>query len=208
MLSERFNGYWRRWAPSTHAALAVVLVLGATEARAQVANANMVEFLPSADHARKLASGKPAVTEYQLEFYQKGSLDSVLSLRIGKPAPQADGMIRVDFAKLLQVVPLPNVASELRVAAIGSDAVGVSTPSNSYVHECAYAVTPRFGLLQRNRRRRRRDGHRVAEVPVVRSHRGLVGDAVGNRWSGLGVRVHQGGGKQPGNCAYRDPYLP
>jgi hypothetical protein len=141
MSSERVNGYARWWARLAHAVF-LMLALAAPAARAQVTNANVVEFLPSADHGRTLASGQPAVSRYQVEFYQRGSLDSVLSLSIGKPAPQADGMIRVDFAKLQQVVPLPNVVSEVRVAAIGPDGTGVSTVSNTFVQRCAWAVTP------------------------------------------------------------------
>src|SRR5919108_4648475 len=82
-------------------ALAFV-VLSVTAVHAQsITDPQRVEFTPSADHNAVDASGTPIVTNYSLQIYTAGSSTIVQTVLLGKPAPEADGMIRVNFVSLL-----------------------------------------------------------------------------------------------------------
>src|SRR5205814_10639229 len=63
-------------------------------------------------------------------------IDAVLSLNLGKPAPQADGMIRVDYNQMFAAWPLPNTQSEGRVSAVTTGGSATSDPSNTFVYTC------------------------------------------------------------------------
>jgi hypothetical protein len=95
-------------------------------------NPNVLEFLPSADHAARLPNGQSAVLSYELLVYPAGGLDPYLRVGLGKPAPQSDGRIRVNLLTSVLVWPLLNVSSVARVAAVGPSNTSVSTPSNSF----------------------------------------------------------------------------
>src|ERR1051325_2738659 len=73
------------------------LVFIGSAANAQTIDPQVVEFEPSADHNVTLASGQPAVARYDLEFFYGGAVQPVQVMNIGKPAPDADGKIRIDF---------------------------------------------------------------------------------------------------------------
>jgi hypothetical protein len=128
---------------SALAAAGVVLacVISALPAHAQTTNPNVVEFLPSAEHFTTLPTGQPAVTRYDLVFYQQGAIDGFMVTSLGKPAPEADGVIRVGLDTLLVAWPLPNVACEGRIAAVGPLGTGTSDPSNAFTYLCTYALS-------------------------------------------------------------------
>lgn len=130
---------WRAGALWT--AMLVALLAANSDVEAQT-NPNVVEFLPSAEHSVVLSNGQPAVTRYEFLVYQTGSLDAYLRLDMGKPAPQADGVIRVDFASRISVWPLPNVSSESRVAVFGPNGVSVSNLSNGFTYSCSFGLSP------------------------------------------------------------------
>ena len=122
------------------AAAILGVFLGPATLHAQI-NPNVVEFLPSAEHHTTLASGQPAISRYEFLVYQPGTLDPYLRVDLGKPAPQADGVIRVSFISQVAVWPLPNVASDARIAAYGPTGVGVSGVSNPFTFACSLAVS-------------------------------------------------------------------
>jgi len=101
----------------------------------------------SADHARLLPDGRPAVSEYRFELYTAGATVPFHWISLGKPAPAADGNIRFDFSGLVGRWPLPDGvhAYEARVSAVGPLGTGRSTPSNPFTLEapgCRYSVSP------------------------------------------------------------------
>ena len=121
------------------AAVAALLVASAPVS-AQT-NVNVVEFLPAPAHHVVAASGQPVVARYEFLVYQAGALDPYLRVNLGKPAPQADGVIRTDFRGLVPVWPLPNVRSESRIAAYGPDGYVFSPVSNSFTYACSFALS-------------------------------------------------------------------
>ncbi len=116
-------------------------LMSSSLASAQTTNPNVIEFLPSPEHALILTSGAPAVSRYDLVFYQQGATDGFMVTNLGKPAPQADGLIRVDMSLLLASWPLPNTACEARIAAIGPNGTAVSDLSAPFVYACSYALS-------------------------------------------------------------------
>jgi hypothetical protein len=90
-------------------ALTVVAMAAATPtAMAQsVVDATAVEFGPSADHSAVSPEGTPLVTAYVLEILAVGSTVPAYAFDLGKPAPDADGTVRVVFAPLLTTPLVP-----------------------------------------------------------------------------------------------------
>jgi hypothetical protein len=129
------------------AALAVLtFAIFAATAAAQtpaVIDPRIVEFDPSPDHTATDASG-PVVTRYDLELYVLGGTQPVQVANLGKPAPQSDGKIRVDFTTLLSPWPAAGTVYEARVAAVGPAGVGRSTESNtfSFSSPCSSSISP------------------------------------------------------------------
>ena len=125
--------------------LALVLLATAAPAHAQTVVGRAVEFVRSADHARLLPDGRPAVSEYHLEIYTAGAAAPFHWITLGKPAPAADGVIRFDFSGLVGGWPLPGGVYEARVSAIGPLGTGRSAVSNPFTLAtpgCAPSVAP------------------------------------------------------------------
>src|SRR5881394_734910 len=74
-----------------------------------VLNPNTAEFSPSADHNTLFSDGTPVVQSYQLELYLVGATSPFQVAPLGKPAPQADGKIRVTLSTVLNPLPQPGV---------------------------------------------------------------------------------------------------
>jgi len=125
-------------------ALAAVLALYATPGLSQtVVNPRTVEFDPSADHSAVSSDGVALVQRYDLAIYPVGGGTAQFTANLGKPTPGADGKVRVDFASLLPVWPLPNGTYEARVAASGPGGAGQSDPSNQFAFQsCSFGVSP------------------------------------------------------------------
>ncbi|MEO7275104.1 MAG: hypothetical protein ABIX28_02490, partial [Vicinamibacterales bacterium] len=83
------------------------------------ANPTWVEFLPSPDDALQASDGSAIVNEYQLAFYVAGQPSAFRTLGLGKPAPDPDGKVRVDFMSLMSPFATPGVTYEARVLATG-----------------------------------------------------------------------------------------
>ncbi len=105
----------------------------ASSLRAQATvDPRVAEFSPSADHWQVLGDGSPAVSRYDLRVYLLGASTPLATIDIGKPSPDADGRIRVDFASEAAAWSLPGYTYEARVSAVGPQGEGVSDTSNPF----------------------------------------------------------------------------
>ena len=130
-------------------ALALLLLITPQAAFAQtVMDARTAEFVPSSDHSRQ-SGGVDMVRSYEMRIYAVGGTQPIRTIDLGKPAPQSDGRIRIDFVSRLSS-PLPaGVQYEARVAAVGPGGSGLSAGSNPFSYSvsqpgqaCTYTVTP------------------------------------------------------------------
>ena len=110
----------------------VVLAGQASLASAQTVNPRVVEFTPSADHNATNTDGSPVVAHYDFEIYLQGAAEPYYTQTLGKPAPETDGKIRVDFSTMITSWGLPVGVFESRVAAEGSGGRTRSTVSNTF----------------------------------------------------------------------------
>jgi len=128
------------------AAVGIVLA-GATGALAQspVLNPTTVEFDPSTDHSAVGGDGQPLVQRYELRMYLVGETSAQVTTDLGKPSPEGDGKIRVNFAALTAPWPPPDGTYEARVAAVGPNGAGQSDVSNqfsfAFQSACTFALS-------------------------------------------------------------------
>jgi hypothetical protein len=129
-----------------HHAFIILLVAGsvAVLSAQAVLDPRFVEFNASIDHSSVGQSGAPIVDRYWLSIYPAGSSVAAATVDIGKPNPDGNGIIRVDFLPLLPGVPAPNVTYEARVTAIGPGGQGDSQASNhfSFSPNCSPGISP------------------------------------------------------------------
>jgi len=115
------------------------------EASAQTVDPTTAEFAASVDHNAILSGGTPALTRYDLEFYNVGAASAFQVASLGKPSPDASGIIRVQLTSVLTSLPSPGIVYEARVAAVGPGGVGRSTPSNTFSFSsppCSFSISP------------------------------------------------------------------
>ena len=127
--------------PPVIAIAALAFFAHSSPARAQSENPNVVSFLPSPQHASTLPTGQPVVSRYELTFYKAGTTERVMTIDLGKPAPQPDGVIRLDYTNRLGAWPLPGVECDARVTAVGADGTSTSDPSNTFIYECTFRLS-------------------------------------------------------------------
>jgi hypothetical protein len=124
--------------------MCVCLTTGyAARAAAQtVTDPQIVEFIPSPDHFVVDGNGQALVNHYDLAIYEVGSSNPFEVANIGKPSPDVDGRIRVSLSMSLSVWPLPLLAYEARVSAVGPTGNGDSDWSNPFMFSgpCSYSV--------------------------------------------------------------------
>ena len=122
--------------------LFLALLLPASQVRAQsIVDARRVEFTPSGQHDAVTSSGAPIVERYTIDVFVAGTVWPVASADLGKPVPESDGMIRIDFVSLLSA-PLANgVTYEAMVQAIGPGGRSGGTRTNTFSFG-AVACTP------------------------------------------------------------------
>ena len=108
-----------------------------------IIDARRVEFTPSADHSAVETSGAAIVDRYSLEVYVAGGAVAVQTVNLGKPAADADGMIRVDFVALLASPLTPGVLYEALVEAVGPGGSSGGTRTNifSFSAPCAPSLS-------------------------------------------------------------------
>ena len=100
--------------------VALAILVSAARVSAQsIVDPQRAEFDPSADHFATAADGVPLVQSYSLSIYQAGSAQVLQTVNLGKPAPEADGKVRVAFVNLLNPAPVAGVIYEARISAIG-----------------------------------------------------------------------------------------
>src|SRR5690349_5375204 len=108
-------------------ALLCLLAIAPAVSAQSIVDARRVEFTPSPDNnAVDSASGQALVTSYRFDVYLAGGSTVVSTANLGKPTPDTDGMMRVDFVALLTTALTPGVVYESIVSAVGP---GGSTPS-------------------------------------------------------------------------------
>ena len=132
-------------------ATAVVFVLvavtaaltGVRDAAAQTVNPTTAEFTASADH-NVISNGTAVVTRYDLEFYLSGAADPFQVNSLGKPTPDASGVIRVLLSSVLTAFPSPGIVYESTVSAVGPGGTGRSARSNTFMFTapCTYSIAP------------------------------------------------------------------
>ena len=117
----------------------LLLVSQAPAAFSQTVNPRIVEFSPSADHNVTLPDNSAAVTRYDFELYLAGASAPFHTVNLGKPGPEQDGKVRVNFSAMIASWPLPGGTYESRVAAVGPGGTGRSTASNTFQFvTCSY----------------------------------------------------------------------
>ena len=123
---------------------AFVLLFGGALHAQTITDPRRVEFSPSPDHNAVDSSGTPLVSSYTLLIYVSGASTPTQTVSLGKPAPESDGMIRVDFVSLLTTPLAPAVTYEGRVSANGPGGSSPSVMSNtfSFLPSCVPVVSP------------------------------------------------------------------
>jgi hypothetical protein len=131
------------------AAIAVTLCAVFLTAQSATLDPRIAEFNPSPDHSANGPDGEPLVTRYDLEFYLVGAILPFQTTDLGKPAPEADGKIRVTFTTLLTGWPLPGTPYEARIAAVGPGGAGRSDVSNQFIFtaQCTATITPSSAIV-------------------------------------------------------------
>lgn len=125
------------------ALLTVALVPGVARAQTTlVTNPTTLVFTPSTDHSATLGDGRQAVAYYEFNVYAVGAAQPFQRTNIGKPSPSADGLIHYNFSNTVASWPLPGGNYEARVAAVGPEGSGLSSPSNPFTFgSCAYTLS-------------------------------------------------------------------
>jgi hypothetical protein len=135
---------FRNISRSTIAAIAFLSITQVVAAQS-INDARRVEFTPSPDHnAVDAASGVQLVTNYTLDVYLSGGTTPVQTANLGKPVPDTDGMIRLDFIALLPAALTPGIVYESVVNAVGPGGASASTRSNTFAFTalCAPTISP------------------------------------------------------------------
>ena len=110
--------------------LAVLLLCSAVEAQT-VINPRRLVFTASPDHATVLSDGSPSVAAYEVRWFAAGAVAPLSSATLGKPAPNASGVITVDLSMLIAGIPI-GVGYTAKVVAVGQAGEGISAPSNPF----------------------------------------------------------------------------
>lgn len=111
---------------------ALVSVVPGSAAAQAILDGRTAEFTPSPQHSDVTAGGTPIVTSYAFQIFAAGSAQLLQSVDLGKPAPQPDGFIRVDFVARLATPLTPGVQYQARVASVGPGGVTASELSNIF----------------------------------------------------------------------------
>ena len=112
--------------------LLVTVCLPLSAGAQTILDARRVEFTPSTDHNAVDVDGAAIVTNYSLQLFAAGGATALQTVSLGKPAPDTDGMIRVDFVSLLPSPLTVGVSYEVMVSAVGPGGSGDSARSNAF----------------------------------------------------------------------------
>ncbi len=115
------------------AVLALVLSIAPAVDAQSITDARRIEFTPSPDHDTvDPTSGVALVTNYTLDVLIADGTVAQQTVNLGKPTPDADGMIRVDFVALLPIPLTLGVMYEAVVSAVGPGGATPSARSNTF----------------------------------------------------------------------------
>ena len=132
-------------AASVGAMVVLLIVCGGVSAIAQsIVDARRIEFTPSPDHAVVDANGVALVTNYSLQVFVSGGATPAQTVSLAKPAPDPDGMIRLDFVALLPTPLTAGVIYEALVEAVGpgGGSGGIRSNTFSFTPPCAPSISP------------------------------------------------------------------
>jgi hypothetical protein len=109
-----------------------------------IVDAGRAEFTPSADHNAVDGTGNALVDRYAMDIFLAGGATPVESVDLGKPQPETDGYIRVNFLPLLTVPLTPGVSYEAIVSAVGPGGSAASNRSNTFGLSvpCGFSISP------------------------------------------------------------------
>ena len=127
------------------AALALVVSIAPTVAAQSITDARRVEFTPSSDHnAVDPTTSVALVNNYTLDVFIAGGAVVQQTTNLGKPTPDTDGMIRVDFVALLPTPLTAGVNYEAVVSAVGPGGIASSPRSNTFSFSlpCSFTLSP------------------------------------------------------------------
>jgi hypothetical protein len=123
----------------------LLIACGTVSATAQsIVDARRIEFTPSPDHSVLDANGVALVTNYSLQVFVAGGTTAAQTVSLGKPAPDPDGMIRLDFVALLPTPLTPGVVYEALVEAVGpgGGSGGIRSNTFSFTPPCTPSISP------------------------------------------------------------------
>lgn len=128
---------------------ALLTALTASTARAQAAfDPRVLEFIPSTADGERIADGRPAVTQYDVEIAVAGTAQVLQRVTLGKPPLAADGMMRVNLADRLTAAPVAGVSYVAHVLAVGPLGTTASVASNPFtLSRCQVGLTTASGTL-------------------------------------------------------------
>jgi hypothetical protein len=121
-------------------------LIAPSEGNAQsITDARRAEFTPSTDHnAVDASTGVALLQRYSLDVFLVGGATPVSTADLGKPTPDADGMIRIDFVSRLTTALTPSVIYEAVVSAVGPGGTAPGARSNTFSFSlaCAPSISP------------------------------------------------------------------
>ena len=126
-------------------ALLFLLAIAPAASAQSITDARRVEFTPSPDNNTvDPPTGQALVTNYRLDVYLAGGATVVSTANLGKPTPDVDGMMRLDFVALLSTALTPGVVYESVVNAVGPGGTTPSGRSNTFAFSapCTFTITP------------------------------------------------------------------
>lgn len=135
----------RRWRVVLSAVLVTLLSAVSRVDAQSIIDPQRVEFTPSSHHDGLDENGAPIVESYIIDIFIAGEAWPVASADLGKPLPDADGMIRVDFMSLLPSPLAAGIIYEALVEAIGPGGRSGGIRTNTFslgAVVCAPAVSP------------------------------------------------------------------
>lgn len=124
--------------------LTALLASASTAWTQTVTDARRIEFSPSAEHNAVDGNGVAILDRYSLQVFVAGGATPLQTVDLGKPAPAADGMIRLDFVSLLPTPLATGVLYETLVESIGPGGRAASLRSNtfSFTAPCTWTISP------------------------------------------------------------------
>ena len=127
------------------ASLFLLLTMAPAVSAQSILDPARIEFTPSGSQsALDVRTGTPLIQSYALDIYVAGSATVVQRVNLGNPAPDPDGMIRVDFVQLLTAPLSTGVVYEAVVTTISPSETISSVRSATFAFSaaCTPGISP------------------------------------------------------------------